>query len=191
MKKLSNIFLILIVILTGGLAVFLFLDFKKNSRKLKKIVKNVRKLAEDSVEKLENNGFEEMGWSDLDWTNEEILSKKKEEVVDDLKDYLSKVEKPMKSIVKEVKQNPIVKNLKPVLKTAALKSNVSGLNERQDSIVSMIEDKRKLNMAEISTKFPGITSRTLRRDMEKLEKLKITKQIGKTRDSYYVLVDTN
>ncbi|MEP7103823.1 MAG: DeoR family transcriptional regulator [Candidatus Dojkabacteria bacterium] len=206
MKKLINFLLVLAVILSGGLLFFLLVDFKKNSKKLKSLAKNARRFAEDSTDWVQDNGFGEMGWSDLDWTNDEILKRKKdnkskakndenkkeqtkevESITKDLQTYLSKVEEPVKEVARKIEKSSIVKKLSPVNKTVALKSSLA-FNDRQDRIISMIKDKRKLNMGEIASKFPDITSRTLRRDMEKLEKLKVTKQIGKTRDSYYVLV---
>jgi DeoR/GlpR family transcriptional regulator of sugar metabolism len=43
-------------------------------------------------------------------------------------------------------------------------------------------------MIELSSAFPAVTQRTLRRDMDKLESLGVVKQVGKTRDSYYELL---
>src|SRR6185369_10649701 len=103
MKK---VLIALALIFTGGLAVFFFSDFNRNSKKVKKAIKNVKKFAEETMDSVEDNGFAEMGWSDLDWTNDEIISKKAKELqssqpVKDLKAYLAKVEKPVKKAVKE------------------------------------------------------------------------------------------
>ncbi len=189
MKK---FFIVLAIILTGGLAIFFFSDFDRNSKKVKKAVKSVRKFAEETIDSVEDNGFAEMGWSDLDWTNDEILSKKAQQIerskpVQDLKAYLSKVEKPVQKIVKEVSKD-VKKSEKQIKKKVAALNSASGLNERQDKILAMVKNKRKLNMMEIASEFADVTSRTLRRDMEKLEKQKLVRQVGKTRDSFYELL---
>jgi len=189
MKK---VLIVLALILTGGLAIFFFTDPEKNSRKLKKAIKSVKKYAEETMDSVEDNGFAEMGCSDLDWTNQEMLSKKAEQIeklkpVQDLKEYLAKVEKPIEKAVKQAKKD-VVKTEKKVKKKEAALNIVSGLNERQDKILALLKNKRKMNMMEMASEFADVTSRTLRRDMEKLEKQKIVRQVGKTRDSFYELL---
>ncbi len=196
MKK---VLLVLALIFTGGLAIFFFSDFDKNSRKVKKALRSAKKYAEETIDSVEDNGFGEMGWSDLDWTNKEILSKKAEQLekskpVQDLKEYLAKVdhaykqaEKPVRKAVKEISKDA-KKVERRIEKKVANLNIVSGLNERQDKILSILKNKRKLNMMEMASEFADVTSRTLRRDMEKLEKQKIVRQVGKTRDSFYELI---
>lgn len=189
MKK---FFLILALICTGGLAVFFFSNPEKNGKKIKKVIKSAKKYAEETMDSVEDNGFSEMGWSDLDWTNEEMLAKKAHQIekskpVQDLKAYLAKAEKPVKKVVKQASKE-IEKTEKVVKKKVAALESKLGLNERQDKILSILKNKRKLNMMELATEFVDVTSRTLRRDMEKLEKQKIVRQVGKTRDSFYELL---
>ncbi|MFS8131108.1 MAG: DeoR family transcriptional regulator [Candidatus Dojkabacteria bacterium] len=196
MKK---ILLVLALILSGGLAIFFFSDFDKNSKKVKKVLKSTKKYVEDTIDSVEDNGFGEMGWSDLDWTNKEIISKKAEQLekvkpVRDLKAYLAKVDhaieqagKPVKKAVADISKD-VKKTEKKIKKKVAALNVVSELNERQDKILSILNSKRKMNMTEMASEFVDVTSRTLRRDMEKLEKMKIIRQVGKTRDSFYELL---
>ena len=189
MKKLLTLILI---ILSGGLLIFFLTDPEKNTKRLKKAVSKARNYAEDAIDKVEDNGFGEMGWSDLDWTNDEMLTKKasqlvKSQPVKDLKKYLSKIEKPVKKAMDQVSKDA-KKTEKKIGKKIATLNIVSGLNERQDKILSILKNKRKLNMMEMASEFGDVTSRTLRRDMEKLEKQKIIRQVGKTRDSFYELI---
>lgn len=64
-------------------------------------------------------------------------------------------------------------------------TDLSGLNERQIQILKYIQSKKYANMKDINNNFKEVSQRTLRRDMERLEKLQFVKQSGKTRDSMY------
>jgi len=61
------------------------------------------------------------------------------------------------------------------------------LNQRQIEILNYIRNFDKFTMLDISNKFKGVSERTLRRDMDKLELIGFVVQVGKTRDSYYIV----
>lgn len=62
-----------------------------------------------------------------------------------------------------------------------------GLNSRQEEIYTLIKSSAKATMQEFADKIAGVTTRTLRRDLTKLQKLGLVEQIGKTKDSYYLI----
>ncbi len=62
-----------------------------------------------------------------------------------------------------------------------------GLNGRQEQIYNLVKLKREVGMGEVSSLVKDVTERTLRRDLNKLEKLGLILQAGKTRDAVYKL----
>jgi len=71
---------------------------------------------------------------------------------------------------------------------ASNKKDILDLNERQIEILNYIRNFDKITMLDISHRFKGVSERTLRRDMDKLELTGFVIQFGKTRNSYYVVV---
>ncbi len=65
------------------------------------------------------------------------------------------------------------------------KSVEAELTPRSSLLLNYIKQKSPVTMNQISDKFPSVTSRTLRRDLDKLEQLGFVTQEGKTRNSYY------
>ncbi len=61
------------------------------------------------------------------------------------------------------------------------------LSDRQESIYQLIRKEGELDMKSVQDKVAGVSDRTLRRDMTKMEKLGLIKQVGKTRNSVYKL----
>ena len=61
------------------------------------------------------------------------------------------------------------------------------LNSRQESIYQVIKRMQQAAMPDFVTKVAGVTTRTLRRDLTKLQKLGLIEQVGKTKDSFYRL----
>jgi predicted HTH transcriptional regulator len=62
-----------------------------------------------------------------------------------------------------------------------------GNETRLDIIADLLREKKVLSVKALRRLFPEVTSRTLRRDMDKLEKLGIAKQKGHTKDTTYIL----
>jgi DNA-directed RNA polymerase specialized sigma subunit len=94
------------------------------------------------------------------------LAAAKKQVVKAAQKEAKKVEKELKAQVKAVKQE---------------------LSERQQEIWALVKKigNKKFTLAEIAASFPHVTTRTLRRDMEALEKKKSIKQRGSTKNVYY------
>jgi len=61
------------------------------------------------------------------------------------------------------------------------------LSDRQSKIFSKLKETRKINMKQISMILPEVSERTLRRDMKVLESLGLVKQVGRTKNSFYVI----
>lgn len=83
-------------------------------------------------------------------------------------------------------------SIRPQLKTS---TNVRTLGiirkakvSRLDAIETLLRQKKKINIRLLRGIFPDVSERTLRRDMEKLEKRGIVKQKGHTKDTSYSLV---
>lgn len=68
-----------------------------------------------------------------------------------------------------------------------VKDSAFGLNSRQESIYKIVKNSQKATMQEFADKIGAVTTRTLRRDLTKLQKLGLIEQIGKTKDSYYLI----
>jgi predicted HTH transcriptional regulator len=56
---------------------------------------------------------------------------------------------------------------------------------RQDAILKFLQSNIEATISEITDEFNDVSPRTLRRDMDKLEKSGLVKQFGKTKDSRY------
>lgn len=82
-------------------------------------------------------------------------------------------------------------SVKPAAKIVAkakskAKATVSfDLNERQEAIYQIVKKEAQASMNTFAGKVAGVTTRTLRRDLTKLEKLGLIEQVGKTKDSFY------
>ena len=59
------------------------------------------------------------------------------------------------------------------------------LNERQKNLLEKLKSKDVSTVSEINDSFPEVSTRTLRRDLSKLEKLGFIKQLGKTKNTRY------
>lgn len=85
--------------------------------------------------------------------------------------------------------------LKPVNKVKKLgetspkkqksKSRAPKLNRRQMDIMDLLNNKGKVAMKNIERKFTKVNVRTLRRDLEKLQKLELIQKEGSTKASTY------
>jgi hypothetical protein len=61
-------------------------------------------------------------------------------------------------------------------------------NKRQRKILFLFKKRLTLSMSNLKEEFHQVTTRTLRRDLDKFEELGLIKQRGKTKDSVYVYV---
>lgn len=79
---------------------------------------------------------------------------------------------------------------KPVKKSSpkTTTANAIGLSFRQREILSLLKTKNTITTKELSLKFPNVTNRTLRRDMDVLEKKSLIRQHGKTKNALYKVV---
>lgn len=82
-------------------------------------------------------------------------------------------------------EKPVIVEVPRRLVALTKDTDLSGLNERQIQILKYIKSKKYANMKDINNNFKEVSQRTLRRDMERLEKLQFVRQSGKTRDSMY------
>jgi predicted HTH transcriptional regulator len=62
----------------------------------------------------------------------------------------------------------------------------SDLNARQQKIIGILSKEGKLDTSLLEKHIKNVTRRTLRRDLDVLEKMKILKKVGKTKGSYYI-----
>jgi hypothetical protein len=77
---------------------------------------------------------------------------------------------------------------KPQVAPVAAKRTVDfSLTDRQENIYQLIRKEGEIDMKSVADKISGVSDRTLRRDMTKMEKLGLIKQVGKTRNSVYKL----
>ena len=67
-------------------------------------------------------------------------------------------------------------------------SNELKLSERQKHIVSILEKDGKVYPSQLQEILPNVSTRTIRRDMNDLEKKNIVKQKGSTKSTYYVYI---
>ena len=62
----------------------------------------------------------------------------------------------------------------------------SGLNSRQEKILDILCKRGEVTVEELLGEIGGITERTLRRDMRKLEEMGWSKKEGNTKGSRYI-----
>jgi predicted HTH transcriptional regulator len=62
------------------------------------------------------------------------------------------------------------------------------LNDRQKKIFSLLKEKGELRVDDIMSQIGGVSERTLRRDMSKLEDLGYSKKLGSTKGAKYIFI---
>jgi methyl-accepting chemotaxis protein len=152
-------------------------EIKSLRRRLNETLDDLRETAEDS-----NEDFQEV--------SKAIRAKGKEAVkivVPVLKRNVKRFRKTAKETAKNLNEveESAKKAAEPIIKFT--NEAIAGLNERQNELLSIVKEKRKMNMMELANEFKNVTQRTLRRDMEKLEALGKVQQVGRTRDSFYTI----
>ncbi|MCD4756021.1 DeoR family transcriptional regulator [bacterium] len=62
------------------------------------------------------------------------------------------------------------------------------LTQRQKVIVESVVKKRRLYPTDLRKLLPDVSTRTIRRDMDRLEELELVKQNGSTKSTYYTYI---
>lgn len=70
----------------------------------------------------------------------------------------------------------------------SISPNLANLGDRLPVIIEKVDEQGKITMAQLSSLFPNITTRTLRRDMNKLVEKGMVKRNGTTRSTVYFKV---
>ena len=158
-----------LAILGFGLSAYLYL---KNNKNINKDLQNISKKANSLYSKVSRT---------LEQNRDGLMDEVKEFEQEILKDKnFQKAKETVREIVKKVAP----KTPAPTKITSNLSTGVN----RIDKIQRLISDKTEIAIPEIRKHFAGVSERTLRRDMDKLEKLGVVKQVGKTKNSYYELL---
>lgn len=69
--------------------------------------------------------------------------------------------------------------------------NVADLSSRQKALLNFITEQKSAKMSELENIIPSVTSRTLRRDLEKIVKTGYVRKLGRTNRTLYKLVRTS
>ena len=64
--------------------------------------------------------------------------------------------------------------------------NLSDLNERQRKILELLSSEGEVTVEQLMNEIKGVTERTFRRDMKKLEELGLSAKQGNTKGSKYI-----
>ncbi len=72
------------------------------------------------------------------------------------------------------------------LRKKTVKNIVFDLNSRQEKILEILSSKGEITVDELMGEIKGVSERTLRRDMGKLEELGFSKKQGNTKGSKYI-----
>lgn len=81
----------------------------------------------------------------------------------------------------------LFRNRTPIEKSSNVLEN-SQLNSRQKKILSVLQERKELTIDEIVPYVDGVSERTLRRDMFKLESLGYSKKLGSTKGTKYIFI---
>jgi len=64
-------------------------------------------------------------------------------------------------------------------------SILSGLNDRQNKVIEYLKENGEVTPKELKKIIPSVSTRTIRRDMDKLAEMKLVVQKGSTKSTYY------
>lgn len=144
---------------------------KKLSSKYDKVdsfVKSIKSAVEEFEDQAEDFQDEAEEWADDFQEKAEVWKTGAEKKA---KKFSRKADKKVKELKKQIKELDADSPFK--------------LNERQEAIYNVIKSAGEATMSDIGDVIAGVTSRTLRRDTTKLEKLGLIEQVGKTKSSLY------
>lgn len=86
-------------------------------------------------------------------------------------------------VISKTKNKTIkVKEQKPIF------DNEDELTDRLGAIMKVVENTKEFDMQTIKTRFPKVTERTLRRDLNKLSEMKFIKKVGSTKSTKYIRI---
>jgi hypothetical protein len=131
------------------------------------------------------------------WIEKAKVYLSKLEVTKEVKNKLADLEDKIQEQVETTKSEVIaevVKTKKQLLKSKPVKLvksiqvNTSKGSPRTNALLGYIKAEKHTTMSNIRGKFPSVTARTLRRDLEKLEEQGYIAQSGKTRNSSYHVI---
>lgn len=74
---------------------------------------------------------------------------------------------------------------KPKLEDTPSGPKVDSGNDRQRKILELAKEKGIVTPKELQSRFPDVSTRTLRRDMDALAKAKLVSQRGSTKSTFY------
>jgi predicted HTH transcriptional regulator len=83
-----------------------------------------------------------------------------------------------------IRQRCVVK--KDVVEVKPKLKRIGGLNVRQQKVLDLLKEKKNITVEDILSNIKGVSERTLRRDMNKLESLGVSKKQGTTKGSKYI-----
>ncbi len=108
------------------------------------------------------------------------LHKDNKQSLENIKDDLQKEAKIVAKVVRKQKSE-VEKLAKDVSET---------ISDRQSEMEKFIKSMQKeaFEIKDIAERFKDVSERTLRRDMQKLEKSGLIKQVGSTRNSKYQII---
>jgi predicted HTH transcriptional regulator len=89
---------------------------------------------------------------------------------------------PAKPTLTKKTAKPKVAKSKP-----AINKTPAGLNSRQSKIYQIIKANKQIPMQNVAYQINGVSTRTLRRDMNQLENQGLIERVGRTKDSLYRL----
>jgi len=98
--------------------------------------------------------------------------------------YLGKQESPIRE--KRVEKRDRVSSKRRIVQSLP-KAVAQDLNSRQKEILKLFNKRETLLPTDIYSVAPNVSTRTLRRDMDKLEELGFVLKEGSTKDTKYIL----
>lgn len=172
---LKSIFILLSIFSVIGIVILIFVYIKRNI-----------KIFTDLYNEIEAS-----------FRDGKLDSKEQEKVVDAANVIKDEIQKDVKDLQKDVKEEvvipvkKVIKNFSKDISKVKRKNAVSskgGLNSRQEQIFNYIKLNSEVRISSVSQIFNKVTPRTLRRDFEKLQQLRLVKQEGKTRGAVYKII---
>lgn len=162
MKKLSDtfkaLFWFVFIVATGVIVIVKLLDYLKKNRP------DLMEQIEDKVAQLE-------------------------EVIPQIENAVAEVSEPLQDRMADVRRT-VTKDARTAAKSVnksvkQVKNAVAELTDRQEALLKFIQKYEKATMAAFKEEIKGVTDRTLRRDLAKLESAKLISKHGSTKSAYY------
>lgn len=112
-----------------------------------------------------------------------------EDVIPQIENAVAEMSEPLQDKVADVRRS-VTKDARTAVKAVnkgakQVKSAVAELTERQEALLRFIQKYEQATMAAFKDEVKGVTERTLRRDLAKLEAAKLITKHGSTKSAYY------